>query len=275
MISFREKDYMYSYNKLEPPKLKMHLHNYYEFLYFKQGDGSYMVEDNIYKITEGDIFITRPQELHTLVFHSPKIYERHFFQISHAFLADLEIDLLYRINHREAGRHNRISAELVQKYGLGEYYNKIEYYILNRFPESDLMIKTYIIQFLVAVNNILSAEVPDTKRYAKNVRIELITQYISDHIESEISLEDLSQQFYINKYYLCHVFKNETGLTLKEFINTRRIARAKQLLNEGQSITDLCYRCGFNDYSTFYKTFKKLTGKSPRKFLENAVHEGG
>lgn len=273
MISFREKDYMYSYNKLEPPKLKMHLHNYYEFLYFKQGDGSYMVEDNIYKITEGDLFITRPQELHTLVFHSSKIYERNFFQISPAFLADLDIDLLYRINHREAGQHNRISADLVQKYNLGDFYDKIEYYILNRFPESDLMIKTYVIQFLVAVNNILNAEVP-AKRNTKNVRIDSITRYINDHIETEISLEELAQQFYINKYYLCHVFKDETGLTLKEFINTRRIARAKQLLNEGHSITDLCYQCGFNDYSTFYKTFKKFTGKSPRKFLENAVQKG-
>lgn len=267
-ISFRTNDYMYSYLEIPPPDLKIHLHNYYEFLYFKQGDASYMVEDQTYPITEGDIFITRPHELHTPVFHSQKRYVRHFIQISPAFLSGLDIDLLYFINHRELGQYNRIPAEIVKQYDLAQYFSKVEYYIVHRLPESDLMIKTYMIQMLVTMNTIFKALKADAQIYKpSNDRITAIEKYISENLSSEISLDTLAEKFFINKYYMCHTFKEETGLTIKEYINTRRISKAKQLLNQGYNITDLCFSCGFNDYSTFYKTFKKFTGKSPRAFL--------
>ena len=65
---------------------------------------------------------------------------------------------------------------------------------------------------------------------------------------------------------MCHTFKKQTGITIKEFMNTRKITKAKQMLSEGADIMGLCYECGFNDYSTFYKAFKKLTGKYRNRF---------
>lgn len=268
-ISFREKDYMYSAQTLDPPKLKLHLHKYYEFLYFLGGDANYMVEDTTYEANAGDIFLTRPNELHTLVFQSNEKYSRQFIQISSTLLADIDIDLLYYINHRPFGQDNKIPASFVNENNLGEYFDKVRYYVLNRLPESDLMIKTYIIQLLVNVNNILHSHSNESTLYKpKNPRIELITTYIEENIASDITLEKLSELFFINKYYMCHMFKEETGMTIKEFINTRRIAKAKNLLQKGHNITDLSFACGFNDYSTFYKTFKNFTGKSPTQFLK-------
>jgi AraC-like DNA-binding protein len=65
------------------------------------------------------------------------------------------------------------------------------------------------------------------------------------------------------------MFKEETGLTIKEFTNTRRIARAKQLLPKYKSVKDLYSVCGFSDYSSFYRTFKRFTGVSPMEFLHD------
>lgn len=56
-ISYKQKEYLYSYFRSKPPELNLHLHKYYEFLYFISGDATYIVEDNLYKIHPGDIFL--------------------------------------------------------------------------------------------------------------------------------------------------------------------------------------------------------------------------
>lgn len=262
VISHRQDEYMYSYQKIDPPKLQMHLHNYYEILYFKSGDASYIVENNIYQMNEGDIFITRPGELHTPTFHSDKIYERAFVQISPEFLS--EFNLFDKIDSYPLGEHNRIPYYIVEKYGLHDFFDKIEHYVVHRLPESDAMIKSYFIQMIVLINNIEDkSETPDEERS----RIDDIIEYLTNNLSADINLDFLADKFFINKYYMCHSFKEKTGLTIKEFINTRKITQAKHLLTKGADIMNLCYECGFNDYSTFYKTFKKLTGKSPKAFL--------
>ena len=109
---------------------------------------------------------------------------------------------------------------------------------------------------------------PDNSAISKK-RMELVSvkNYMDEHYVEKITLDDLEAQFFINKYYMCHTFKKQTGITIKEFMNTRKITKAKQMISEGADIMGLCYECGFNDYSTFYKAFKKLTGKSPKDFL--------
>lgn len=263
MISHRQKEYMYSYTKGAPPEqLEMHLHNYYEFLYFMQGDASYIVENNIYPVESGDIFVTRPGELHTLAFHSGKTYERQFFQISRDFLA--EFNLFDKIDARGAGEGNRITRKIAERYGLHDYFREIEHYVVHRRSESDAMIKSYFIQFLVSLNSI---EEHAGETSEGGGRIDDIINYLTDNVSPDITLDFLAEKFFINKYYLCHAFKERTGLTIKQFMNTCKITKAKRMLIEGRDITSLCYDCGFNDYSTFYKTFKRFTGKSPKAFM--------
>ena len=263
-ISYKQKEYLYSYFRSKPPELNLHLHKYYEFLYFISGDATYIVEDNLYKIHPGDILLTKPGELHTIFFQSEKPYERIFMQIHPDFIT--EFDLFDKINSSPIGENNRIPSDIVQSFGLYDYFKKVEHYILNRVPESDAMIKSYFLQFLVAVNHALDNTVLPIKP-TNNNRIDDIIDYLTDNISADITLDFLAEKFFINKYYMCHTFKKQTGITIKEFMNTRKITKAKQVLSEGADIMGLCYECGFNDYSTFYKAFKKLTGKSPKDFL--------
>lgn len=101
-ISYKQKEYLYSYFRSKPPELNLHLHKYYEFLYFISGDATYIVEDNLYKIHPGDILLTKPGELHTIFFQSEKPYERIFMQIHPDFIT--EFDLFDKVN---IPRHSR------------------------------------------------------------------------------------------------------------------------------------------------------------------------
>ena len=269
-VSFRKKDYMYSYDKAEPPELRLHLHNFYEFLYFKGGNASYIVENTLYTASPGDLFITRPDEMHTISFHSDDLYERHFIQISPEYMKDVDFDLLYLINQKQPGTMNRIPADIVKSYGLDEYFTMVEQYVVNRVPESDILIKTYIIQMIVKINSALREySEPSVDVALDDTRIIEIKKFIDKHINDDLSLEFLCENFYISKYHLCRIFKSYTGLTVKEYINARRITIAKQMIFEGYNITSVCFECGFKDYSNFYKTFKKFTDKSPREFFKS------
>ena len=87
-------------------------------------------------------------------------------------------------------------------------------------------------------------------------------------MNKKISLSDLEQQLYINKYYLCHLFKKNTGFTVFEYISNKRVMRAKQLLSKGVPVIEACYSVGFSDYSNFYKVFKRVTGIPPKPVRE-------
>ena len=211
-ISYKQKEYLYSYFRSKPPELNLHLHKYYEFLYFISGDATYIVEDNLYKIHPGDILLTRAGELHTIFFQSEKPYERIFMQIHPDFIP--EFDLFDKINSSPMGEDNRIPSDIVQSFGLYDYFKNVEHYILNRVPESDAMIKSYFLQFLVAVNHALDNTVLPIKP-TNNNRIDDIIDYLTDNISADITLDFLAEKFFINKYYMCHTFKKQTGITIK------------------------------------------------------------
>ncbi len=266
-ISFRCDNYMYSYANATSQGLAVHSHKYYEFLLFIDGDAKYIVENSTYNAQNGDIFITSPGELHTISFDSQAHYERHFIQVSRDWLMSLPFDLVKRLDRRRMGENNRIPAAIAQKYELYEFYDKISYYITHKLPESEIMVQTYIIQFIAKINSVFKQELSMLDEPAESKTVAKIKDYINNNFVNGISLDDLANKFYMNKYHLCHIFKEETGLTIKEFTNTRRIARAKELLPQYKTVKDLYTACGFNDYSTFYKTFKRFTGVSPTEFL--------
>jgi YesN/AraC family two-component response regulator len=110
-----------------------------------------------------------------------------------------------------------------------------------------------------------SQEVPHTKK-SENSVVEII-KYINENYNTKISLDTLVERFYANKYYLCHVFKEETGLSIIDFVNSKRLAEAEKLLRySSDSITEICYKVGFSSINYFLKLFKSAYNLTPKKF---------
>ena len=97
-------------------------------------------------------------------------------------------------------------------------------------------------------------------------------QYIKEHLNEPICLSALAQQQHISENYLCTQFKQHTGLTLRAYLLDRKIQCAKNLLQQGASVTDACYHSGFNDYANFIRSFTKVVGISPGKYKKERLH---
>ena len=97
--------------------------------------------------------------------------------------------------------------------------------------------------------------------------IKKAVQYIYTHIQDTLTLESVCEAINLNKCYFCTLFKMHTGQTFTQFLNEARIHTAKKLLLESQlPLPEVAFRCGFNSYSYFCTTFKKIIGISPSEF---------
>jgi len=135
---------------------------------------------------------------------------------------------------------------------------------------SEILKNALFIQIIVKINRLflgmdLTKNMEDIKYDA---RIEEILSYINSNLEEDLSIDYLSDRFYINKYYLMHLFKKETGFTLYSYIQKKRAIKAADLLKKGKPAGEVCSLCGFGDYSTFVRTFKKEFKLSPKQYAK-------
>ena len=88
--------------------------------------------------------------------------------------------------------------------------------------------------------------------------------WIKEHWDQPISLRDVAGALNVNSAYLSRLFKRYTGKTIVDFINELKMERAKEMIEEGgQSLKEISYNLGFQNYNYFYRLFKKVYGISP------------
>ena len=98
---------------------------------------------------------------------------------------------------------------------------------------------------------------------AKEIK-EYFINYINNHLFEDLSLDNISETFYISKTHLTRKFKKYTGSTVWDYILTKRLLYAKELLKNGEKPTDVYVDCGFNDYCSFYRAYKLKFNLPPK-----------
>ncbi|MEC5128448.1 helix-turn-helix domain-containing protein [Verrucomicrobiales bacterium BCK34] len=99
-------------------------------------------------------------------------------------------------------------------------------------------------------------------------------QYINVNLEDKVALEEVSQHVGVSTFYFCKVFKQSTGMTLTEYVNRRRVERAKRkLLNPQARVTEVAFDVGYQSLSQFNRSFLRYVGLSPSRFRESQAAE--
>lgn len=107
----------------------------------------------------------------------------------------------------------------------------------------------------------------DAISFSKNEIIDKAIKIINEEYNKGLGLEDLADKLHLSKNYLCSLFKEETGFTFCQYLNTLKTNKAKKLLLEDKKTLEyISYECGFSSQPHFTMTFKKYTGKTPKEY---------
>lgn len=248
-----------------------HAHECYEVYFFIKGSVRIVVEENIFTMSPGDMVVFPPDVFHHYIMDDDTVeYERMYFYVKRNFLKALAMP-----QYDVAQTFESIAQSGMLRYHLSdELFDQCKKCIFciigannNPSPASDLirrgtmtvLIATLcqeLMQKLTAVQNEVPAEIDN------------MLKYVRMHFLEDIDTDELAAMFYMSKYHMLHKFKQITDMSLHQYILAKRIILAKELLKEGENANEVALKCGFSDYSCFYKAFRKNVGMSPREYVQ-------
>ena len=169
------------------------------------------------------------------------------------------------ISEKLAG--NGVSATKVAK--LKEAWLHTKSLPVEQYEGAITLLAAFAIQFSDYLNRLLIEEShaePDVVVKAKH--------YINANLDETVSLEAVSEHVGVTTFYFCKIFKQSTGMTLTEFVNRRRVERAKQkLLNPQNRVAEIAFDVGYQSLSQFNRSFLRYVGVSPSRYRERQVAE--
>lgn len=246
--------------------MDMHIHDCYEMYFSISGGQQFLIDNRVYKISAGDLFLINQYESHSITALDQSNYERVIVNLHPEYVGRIstaQTDLRKCFTERHLGLGHKLSLDAQQQEQFFSLLDQIEH--AQGFGK-DLKEQIAITELLILVNRLyfeypVEPEETDVDRCAEE-----IIQYINDNIAQLIGVQELSDYFSLSKSYLCRIFKRSTGTTISKYIIARRITIAKSLLNSGCTVAQAYGGSGFTDYSNFYKAFHKAVGMSPKKY---------
>lgn len=239
----------------------LHNHDFYEILLFSEGDSEYIVEGNTYTLEPGDIIVIRRNEMHRIFHKSPCSYARTIIYLYPDFFLENhcpEYELPFSNTENEG---NKISAELANKLGLTEAFNRLKLYTREADNQDTPVCRSSIIEILYLISKVPAF----TGNETHDDLVKQILLYINNNYAENINLDRLAERFFVSKYHICKIFKHGTGHTVHSYVTRKRITQVRELRKQGKSISEAAYLAGFGNYTSFYRAYLKEFGAPPGK----------
>ena len=142
---------------------------------------------------------------------------------------------------------------------------QLETEMASREPGADILSRCILFEMLVRIGREMSvgiASLPGPS-VPKDEKISEMLRFIDNNLAEDLSIDELASRFYISKYHMMRRFREETGSSIHTYLSDKRLLLARDLINEGVSATDACFRSGFRSYSAFSRAYGKLFGVTP------------
>lgn len=249
-----------------------HFHPEYEIFYILEGTRQFFFGNRYFTASKGDLIIIDSNMIHmTKSDETDEGHNRIILYITPEALERLDSRYLQLNLKRFLHEHYGIYHLTKQQH---EQFMDLYYLFKN---EARSMRKYHVRAIELAVAQYLlhlhrdfekvpaSAVFYETDERFKHVYE--IADYLSANLDRDISLEDLSERFFLSSYYICRVFKKVTGYNIKEFVNVHRVNRAKYLLETtDRSIALIAEEVGYRSVTHFERVFKDYMNMSPLKY---------
>ena len=239
-------------------------------LLFLRGHGEIRIEGRLYSFGAGDMIILNPSELHRCTIASGEIFERISLHVSESILDGFgtkDTGLFKFFYERERGIGNILRAERMREIGGDRLMRDILARASGSGRADPILLRCKVIELLAAISEAADQGEPtDESPRIENGLILEILQYLNTHYTEDVSLSEIADKFYHSKYHVCHLFREQVGVTLGDYLVLRRIHLVNDLIRRGDPATEACFAAGFKNYSNFFRLYKKYTGMTPLEF---------
>lgn len=253
---------------MEAAHRDFHFHEQYEIYLLLEGEIAYYVEQSRCSMKPGDLILFTDQEIHKAVNLSRTPFTRMVIHLDPLYVWQFctpQTNLLRCFHQHRPGVNNIISLNPEQLERFQKYFYQLQGSHAAGEYGADILGISALMRLLLMINESFLF-LPDQDPEFYSHRLQPVMSYIDRHVAEPITLDSIAQVCSLDKYYLSHLFKRETGSTIFQYILVKRISIARELLSMGTSVAETCVQSGFGDYANFIRTFKKTTGYSPGHF---------
>lgn len=276
---FDERQYMqdkyfelYYYEDSYFSGVKNHVHDYYEFYFFLEGNMEISINHKKHTLKHGDVILIPPGIPHHVINHDYNIpYRRFIFWLDEEYLTEITSrseDLRYIFDYTAKHKKYIYSNDIIE-------FNVIEYKLIHLIEEKATQRFGYIPQISLCVydlilhlNRMAYETINPVKTHTNQSLDKSIIAHIENHLDEELTLDSIAETFFVSKYHIAHLFKQKFGISIHQYITKKRLDMCKNALSSELNITEIFHRFGFHDYSSFYRAFKKEFGLSPKEYRE-------
>ena len=252
-------------------KFEYHHHDFSKIVILIDGDLTYYIEGKAYILKPWDILFVNKNEIHKPVVNPNKYYERIVIWLNPDFMAKYAQGNNNLLKCFEVAIKNNYNLLRLNMKSIEVIKNLIQdIQSCNNSNEfgSEILKESLFVQLMVLMNRLFlnSDKNRDIEDIQYDKTIEGVLNYINSNLENDLSIDTIASEFFISKYYLMRKFKNQIGSSIHNYVVQKRLILARSLISDGLSMSSVCSRCGFNDYSSFVRAFKKVYGVSPSNY---------
>lgn len=242
-------------------EIGFHYHDFHKIFILISGDCEYWIEEKRYELMPLDAIIIPAGTLHRPVVRPGAEYKRIIIYISNDFFVNENKTLFECFSSVQSDRSHLIRhinpnraeiANLLPRI-IDDERNESEY-------GSDIIKRLRVTELLVMLNRALkNKEANYTSFSVSNKTVEQIRDYIDSNLTSDLDIDTIAGALYLNRSYIMHLFKQETGTTIGNYITEKRMFLANKYIKEGHPKGEASLMAGFSSYSAFHYAFNKAS----------------
>ncbi|MCL2791714.1 MAG: AraC family transcriptional regulator [Spirochaetaceae bacterium] len=262
-------------NEKDRTNITKHSHEFHELLY--------CTESNSEKIKAGDLLFYPAGQTHATSYEIGKsilFYQIYFSESLFSTTVNIEKQALFILGQLKLyvkNRNQQINLSRIGTERIVKLFESMQWEFTNRYRGYSWTVRFKLIELLVTVIRDREFKLPIRGEMGKplsNSHIQDVLLYLETDYMSNITVDDILQFCPLSRSHFHALFKQETGKTFIEYLNNLRCEKAAELLiTTDDTVLEIAFKSGFNNFSHFCHTFKQLKGISPKKYKRSCIPE--